>query len=139
MNRGLTEKLLKKYPVVFGQHKLPMNQTAMCWGFECGDGWHTIIDALASIIQCENKRHQEASKKTYFMQAIQVKEKYGTLRFYMGFETDYVSGAIAMAEEMSARTCELCGSTQNVSQSEGWISTLCDKCHKKREDEKENI
>lgn len=135
MNKKNTNRLLEKYPKIFAQHKLSCRETAMCWLFSCGDGWYDIIDTLAFIIQQKNEQAPEAVKKSdyYPMQAVQVKEKWGGLRFYMNASTDYIDGAIRMAEEMSYRICEDCGSTDGVAQtSSGWVRTLCKKCTSSR-------
>ena len=58
--------------------------------------------------------------------AIQVKEKFGTLRFYSYGGDDYTRGVEHMAESMSARTCEECGAP-GKSRRGGWIQTLCDE------------
>jgi len=130
LNSKLTKQLYEKYPVVFGQHKLPMTETAMCWGFDCGDGWYNIIDCLAFLIQRENERLKEEDRNVT-IQATQVKEKLGTLRFYTNYSTGYTSGAIHMAEAISGCICEVCGSTDGVSQTEGWIHTLCKRCKRR--------
>jgi hypothetical protein len=57
--------------------------------------------------------------------AMQVKEKFGTLRFYYYGGDDVVSGIERMAESMSAVMCEECGAP-GKSRSGGWIRTLCD-------------
>lgn len=57
--------------------------------------------------------------------AMQVKEKFGTLRFYYSGGDEYISGIEAMADSMSAVTCETCGAP-GKSRSGGWIQTLCD-------------
>jgi hypothetical protein len=57
--------------------------------------------------------------------AIQVKEKFGTLRFYYSGGDDIVRGIERMAEGMSAVMCEKCGAP-GKSRSGGWIQTLCD-------------
>ena len=41
--------------------------------------------------------------------ADQVKEKFGTLRFYYTGGDDRIDGMVRMAESMSAVTCETCG------------------------------
>jgi hypothetical protein len=41
-------------------------------------------------------------------------------------------GAIDMACSMSAHTCEQCGATKDVTQTSGWVVTLCPGCHEKR-------
>jgi hypothetical protein len=55
----------------------------------------------------------------------QVKEKFGTLRFYYSGGDDEISGMVRMAEAMSAVTCEQCGSPGEQRHG-GWIRTLCD-------------
>lgn len=58
--------------------------------------------------------------------AIQVKEKFGTLRFYYYGGDDVVNGIERMAESMSARMCETCGAP-GTARGGGWIQTLCDE------------
>ena len=54
----------------------------------------------------------------------QVKEKFGTLRFYYSGGDDYISGLVSMAESMSGVTCETCGKP-GTQTSGGWIKTVC--------------
>jgi hypothetical protein len=63
--------------------------------------------------------------------AIQVKEKFGGLRFYFGGGDDFIDGVVALAESMSYRTCEKCGAP-GTSNTSGWIQTLCEE-HKNAE------
>ena len=58
--------------------------------------------------------------------AVQVKEKFGTLRFYYSGGNEYVSGLVAMAESMSGVTCEMCGTPGRL-QGRGWVKTLCEQ------------
>ena len=161
MKDELDKKLCEKYPKIFKQRNWGMQETAMCWGFEHGDGWYNIIDTLCDNIQhhIDWKRKQrllalkynralkaalagdntklikyhspkgiansytlsrveediaEATYRTvpekqHQVVAVQVKEKFGTLRFYYDGGDDYISGLSAMAESMSGRTCEVCG------------------------------
>ena len=66
--------------------------------------------------------------------ALQAKEKFGTLRFYYSGGDDYIRGVVSMAESMSARTCETCGSTdKTVKPNPGsWVAIRCDKCRKSK-------
>jgi hypothetical protein len=50
MRRELDEALCAKYPLVFKDRNENMMHTAMCWGFECGDGWYNIIDILCGLL-----------------------------------------------------------------------------------------
>jgi hypothetical protein len=36
---------------MFANRYADMKTTAMCWGFECGDGWYNIIKSLCANIQ----------------------------------------------------------------------------------------
>lgn len=62
----------------------------------------------------------------------QIKEKFGTLRFYYSGGDDHVRGLVNMAEAMSAVTCEVCGSP-GQSSPQGWIKTLCPQHHAERQ------
>lgn len=125
MNTENTKKLLKKYPKIFIQHTWSIKDSAMPWLFECGDGWYKIIDLLCELLQWdidENKHHQ--------IEATQVKEKYGGLRFYTNGEDDKQHGLICFAQRLSEETCEECGSMEDVTQTKGWICSLCPTCMK---------
>ncbi len=123
MNIKLDEKLCKKFPKIFAQRSLPMNETAMCWGFECGDGWYTLINNLCRDIQ------KHCDEKGFQTEATQVKEKYGGLRFYVDSADDAIFDMIDKAEAESFKICEDCGTTEFVEvRNGGWIKTLCDDC-----------
>jgi len=110
MKKELQQKLCKKYPKIFGENFL----------FECLDGWFWLIDNLCECIQ-----HNKID-----LQATQVKEKFGGLRFYTTPRDDETHGMIELAESMSYNICEKCGSTEDVSSTEkGWVRTRCQKCH----------
>jgi hypothetical protein len=173
MRTELDEKLCEKYPKIFANRYADMKTTAMCWGFECGDGWYNIINMLCANIQhhidWSQKQHDDAVKYNdmitaaqagdlnlideYFdgwknsdeaitraieqglrkveipvpqVTAAQVKEKFGTLRFYYSGGDDEISGMVRMAEAMSSVTCEECG-TPGKQRGGGWVRTLCDQ------------
>jgi hypothetical protein len=44
MKKELDELLCKRYPKIFRDRYSPMTVTAMCWGFDIGDGWFNIIE-----------------------------------------------------------------------------------------------
>jgi len=64
--------------------------------------------------------------------ASQVKEKFGTLRFYMDYGTDEMYELIHEYEEKSGNICERCGEPGECKNETGWVSTLCDKCREKK-------
>ena len=72
----------------------------------------------------------------------QVKEKFGTLRFYYTGGDDYISGMVTLAESLSGTICEGCGSSAKTywPKSEnggigGWVRTLCQSCESKRNEQ----
>jgi len=56
---------------------------------------------------------------------VQVKEKFGTLRFYIQAGTDAHYNYISFAESMSGVTCETCG-RPGKRLGRGWIYTACE-------------
>ena len=132
MKQELDKLLCEKYPKMLINRNKPMTETCMCWGFECGDGWFQILDSLMGNIQhhidWNNKNFEKGYtqyKQVPQVTLDQVKEKFGTLRFYYTGGDDYISGLVAMAESMSAVTCEQCGNPGTTG-GQGWISTLCE-------------
>lgn len=117
-------ELCAKYPKLFSQRDMPMDKTAMCWGFQCGDGWYTLIDKLAEFIQWnvdENKHLQR-----FQPEVTTVKEKYGTLRFYVNNLDEYSDGAVAFAERLSGYICETCGKPGTLNNGP-WYETRCEE------------
>ena len=116
-----TKYLYDTYPALYRQHALPMSETAMCWGIDTGDGWFDIINRLSKRITEIDAREGTTTE------AVQVKEKFGTLRFYIDLGTDDVFAAIEEAERESAVTCEACGKPGRLRVG-GWLTTRCDEC-----------
>lgn len=81
-----------------------------------------------------NKKYEEVPRKVHQVVAVQVKEKFGGLRFYTNGTDDVVNGMIRMAESLSYRTCEVCGNPGKLRKG-GWMQTLCDEHAKGREEE----
>ena len=124
MSPELTKQLYDNFPDLFKEKDLPPEQSNMCWGFECSDGWYNIIFTLCSLIQI----HQKSQKPDYKPVVVQqVKEKFGTLRFYYTGGDDTVSGMVAYAEAISGITCEICGDRGTTDWKRSWVRTLCSK------------
>jgi hypothetical protein len=137
MKQELDEQLCTRYPKIFVDRHADMRTTAMCWGFECGDGWYNILDQLCGNIQSHidwsiknNAWDVEKDSKNIRsivpqVVAAQVKEKFGSLRFYYDGGDDYIRGLSVMAESMSMVTCETCGAPGKT-RGRGWMYTACD-------------
>jgi hypothetical protein len=124
MKQDNEEYLCRVYPKMMVNHNLPMTETAMCWGFECGDGWFQILNQLMGNIQHYIDWKNKDGEVVPQVVLDQVKEKFGTLRFYYIGGDDYIRGLVAMAESMSGVTCEECGKP-GISTGGGWIRTVC--------------
>lgn len=125
MDKKLQNKLYKKYPKIFKDKDRSIIESCMGWGIDTGNGWYKILDLLCGLLQWDTDNNNYPQ-----VVASQVKEKYGTLRFYTNGENDTQSGMIRFAEYLSGLTCEQCGSMEDVSQTKGWITTLCGNCMK---------
>jgi len=120
MKKEHAEKLLKDFPYQFSyyhDHTKPM--MPMVFGFECGDGWYEIIYNLT-------KKLSEVSPTTKVMQ---VKEKFAGLRYYVDSCNEEGFELINQAEKLSYKTCENCGSMEDVKiRGKYWAQTRCEKC-----------
>jgi hypothetical protein len=135
MKQELDKLLCEKYPKMMVNRNKNMQETCMCWGFECGDGWFNILDQLMGNIQhhidWKNGKEEVVAQVTLD----QVKEKFGTLRFYYSGGDDAIDGMVRMAESMSGVTCEECSAPAKT-HGPGWIRTICEPCETKRETER---
>lgn len=133
MKPKLDQYLVEKYPKIFEKRYADMKETAMCWGFECDDGWFRIIDKLCGCIQNYLDLNAERNEISQVV-AGQVKEKYGELRFYVTGGDRLTDGMIWLAQYMSEFTCQSCGSDGTLhsigGSNRGWLATLCSKCSK---------
>lgn len=123
MNKKLETELVEKYPNLYRQYNGNIQETCMCLGFECGDGWFKLIDDLSAKLQA------------YGVVASQVKEKFGGLRVYIeaipSENFELISDIIYKSEMLSYKTCEECGKPAAVQIDKGWYSTICDECREK--------
>ena len=51
MDKELEDKLYAKYPKIFAQKDLDINESGLFWGIQCENGWYNIIDTLCDEIQ----------------------------------------------------------------------------------------
>ena len=87
--------------------------------FPVGEGWRPLVTKLAEDITKINPN----------VEISQIKEKFGTLRFYCdGDGGDEIGKLIERAEQESAITCETCGTKEGVTTEGSWILTLCKSC-----------
>lgn len=74
----------------------------------------------------KEKKFKEVPVACPQLVATQIKEKFGTLRFYYSGGDSVTRGIVAMTEHMSSHICSVCGNKGTLEASTGWLSTLCD-------------
>jgi len=84
-----------------------------------GPGWIPLVMRLAeSLVEAGWNRR-----------LLQVKEKWGGLRFYIDYGNSEVFRLIEEAEKESYFICEDCGNNETAAaRNDGWIRTLCNDC-----------
>lgn len=124
------------------------------FGLDCSNGWYQLIWDMCTEITAA----YEAVGESVDIVVDQVKEKFGTLRFYYHPEDqpiaihafDSLSGGgfrvwpgsleihkkaaeiVARYEEMSGHVCEICGAPGILRTDLGWVQTLCDEHYQNR-------
>ncbi len=99
--------------------------------FEHNAGWYDILEGLALRFREILKDNVEGE-----VEVLQVKEKFGGLRFYAATygcteeQEKAIRVAIQIAENVSFKTCELCGKAGREISNTGWIVTRCEECVK---------
>lgn len=143
------EDLAKRYPALFKKAEVDY--------FGTGNGWYTILETLCDLLSADVSHAEYRLKhsidnnlddmpihQAQFEKAIndlpvilQVKEKFGGLRFYADNRNTKSSNYIHFAETLSLRTCEECGAPGEP-RNTGWVKTLCQRHHLARENKDQN-
>lgn len=107
------EDILQDFPNLFSNIQ-PLD-------FSVAPGWVDIVYDLCKQI---NEKWPETK-------VLQIKEKFGTLSFYI--EAPEIYNVINEAEKISCNTCYFCGKfPAKLDTSKNRILTLCEECSKKR-------
>ena len=92
-----------------------------------GPGWTDLLDELCAKLFALG----------WSGEIEQVKEKFGTLRFYFvntcGDFADIAFDVVDATEARSAFVCELCGEHGEVKSLHGWLVCRCDTCFEKED------
>jgi len=130
--------MCETYPFIFQDRNKSMSETAMCWGFSIGKGWYKILDDVCKKISLIHKL-----VGIYTIMG-QVKEKFGSARFYHSptcdkkcklndeekkLWMDIVEDLMDKAEGATCHTCAECGEYYYDQITIGhWVYDICGKC-----------
>lgn len=117
------DKLKSSYPLLFAKIKY----------VDCSDGWFSLLNSLSSYIESWIKNLPVEMHEQLYV--VQIKSKFGGLRYYMNQSTPCMDGAIALAEDMSNNMCEECGAPGEHKVIANYYWTLCEKHNQEHIDE----
>jgi hypothetical protein len=125
-----TQKLYDTFPQLYRGRVKSIQESSMSWGFTCGDGWFDLVWTLSQKIEDAATAAGLEPQSDDWPEAIQVKQKIGTLRFYLKRSpltiSEEVCTLIRESEIRSSKTCEECGNPGSLLSGRG-IQTLCKK------------
>lgn len=84
--------------------------------FDVGEGWYPLLKKLIS----------DLIKSGWNREILDIKEKFGGLRFYIYSGTEKIFKLIEKAEEKSYKICEITGNPGKIRTDLIWIKTLSD-------------
>ena len=117
---------MKNYTFISPDPTLQSNLMALGW--DCGQGWYPLIEELFDKIQ----KLVDNNSKYNALEIIQVKEKYGELKVYTNAYWEVIEDLIDKYTRKSKHICEWCGKKGKLHNDNGWLTTLCNKCHKEK-------
>lgn len=95
-------------------------------GLDVGEGWIDLIDELWTRLE---------SLPDPLPEIVQIKTKFGGLRFYTNAITPEQRAVIDSYEDRSETVCEECGMPGTPISIRHWIWTLCPVCRAEKEKE----
>jgi hypothetical protein len=102
----------------------------MPYGFQCNDGWFDLVwrlcERLEPVVSELNATLPDGDR----FEVSQVKQKLGSLRFYVSHCNAAIDAEIDGARLESLRTCENCGRAGSLRNKEGWLASLCEECQR---------
>lgn len=123
MDQNLEDKIMSQFP--WFEAKTIWGENLGCgMGCDCDDGWYNLIHDFCKEL---DDFYKTKNKNINKIKIYQIKEKYGTLRIYLGNYIDGVDDIVAKYEDLSGEICEMCGNIGDISISGSWYKTLCEK------------
>jgi hypothetical protein len=121
MRYELQQRLVDRWPTWFNIGGDPRH-TLMHFGFQHRDGWFDLLWWLCERLEPVVAAAEKETGRPF--EVLQVKEKFGGLRFYASYTNDAISTPIEVAAVESFYICEVCGRPGKC-QGGRWTQTLC--------------
>ena len=105
------------------------------FSFECRDGWEPSIRKIAEKLEKLIVKQIEKDPQGWeygFYRTSQLKEKFGSGRWYLSAGTDEMLKLTDEWEEQTEHICETCGKSGKI-RGRGWLYASCWK-HARKED-----
>jgi hypothetical protein len=124
MRKELEQRLVERWPKWFNTGG-DFRYTLMPRGFTHDDGWFDILWRLCEDLEPLVAQFEKETGLQF--EVLQVKEKFGGLRFYVNCRrNEAIRKRIETAIEASFHTCEICGQPGTLRE-DRLIKTLCDE------------
>ena len=125
MREDLEDQFFERFPKLFPNGKdVDPKISLMYYGFGCRDGWFKLIWELCEDIE---EIIEDEGPEDFFV--VQVKQKFGGLRFYTSEPNNKIYELITIAENDSVSICEDCGEFGTLRRGQGLLRTACDSCY----------
>lgn len=111
-------------------------------GLECGDGWNLLLDEMAAALEAliverlnrggwpaaasADADDANTANAVGWPRAVQIKEKFGSLRVYMIGSSPELQAVIDVARKKANITCDKCGGPGTMREG-GWWRVRCDR------------
>ena len=128
------DKLIAAYPIVFKN----VDKTTYS---DLPDGWYELVDKLCAdiseLLEAELKNNPDSSEEPLFS-VLQIKEKFGGLRFYFMMNTKndtlhkQVQNLVDVAEDASYSMCQETGKPGVLCKKNSHYQTYCEDIRNER-------
>jgi hypothetical protein len=111
------ENLSNKFQYLFTE--IDDKQPIKLFGAEVSEGWKNLLDGLLVKLITLDPSHT--------VRILQIKEKFGGLRFYVNGANEQIHELISEYEDNSLYICEVCGEPGTLHVTGHWYQTRCSK------------
>lgn len=125
MKQELEEKIMKDFPWFEARNVWTNEKCGFPMPCSCGDGWFDLIYNICKELQ---EYYKSIGANINELRILQIKEKWGTLSFYIGNYYGEANKIIEKYKKISEITCECCGAEGTIKHRGSWLRTLCNKC-----------